>query len=382
MSQFLCKLKARLKPSIHLVSLARLAAIEKAIDARRKQLGIPGVSLVIVKDDKVIYLKGLGLKNVALNLPVTPDTLFAIGSAGKAFTSMSVMMTADEGKLSLDDSPKKFLPYFKLQDPEADAKLTIRDLLCHRSGLNRTDLAFNTGALNREELIQVAAMAKPTAKLREKFQYQNVMYAVAGEIVAKAQKTVWEDFIVMRVLKPLGMKASTLNVKDMEKSPDYSYGYEHDFMTNETRRLPMQDLSSIAPAGSINSSAREMATWLRLMLGGGEYEGKRLISEKGFNELISPQMQVSGGINSGFGWYLEDWRGHKSIYHGGNAVGFNSMVALMPDQRLGFALLSNVSSSPLHDESLEIVWSNLAGAQEVIAKAGGGSAPSREMALK
>src|SRR5215813_10698638 len=131
---------------------SKVAAIEKAIDARRVQLGIPGVSLVIVKEDKVIYLKGLGLKNIERNLPVTPDTLFAIGSAGKAFTAMSVMMTADEAKLSLDDSPKKFLQYFKLQDPEADAKITIRDLLCHRSGLNRTDLAFNTGALNREEL--------------------------------------------------------------------------------------------------------------------------------------------------------------------------------------------------------------------------------------
>src|SRR5262245_55084045 len=107
---------------------ARLAAIEKAIDARRVQLGIPGVSLVIVKDDKVIYLKGLGLKNVERGLPVTPDTLFAIGSAGKAFTAMSVVMTADEAKLSLDDSPKKFLPFFKMQDPEADAKITIRDL--------------------------------------------------------------------------------------------------------------------------------------------------------------------------------------------------------------------------------------------------------------
>src|SRR5262245_8935827 len=254
--------------------VARLAAIEKAIDARRRQLGIPGVSLVIVKDDKVIYLKGLGLKNVALNLPVTPDTLFAIGSAGKAFTAMSVVMTADEAKLSLDDSPQKLLPYFQMQDPEADAKIAIRDLLCHRSGLHTTNLALRSYALNREEMIQVVAMAKPTARLRVRFQYQNVMYAAAGEIVAKAQKTAWEDFIVTRIFKPLGMKASTLNVKDMEKSPDYSYGYEHDFVTNETRRLPMQDLSSMAPAGSINSSAREMAAWLRLMLGGGVFEGK------------------------------------------------------------------------------------------------------------
>ena len=154
---------------------APLAEIEKTIDAKRKELGIPGISLAIVKDDKIIYLKGLGLKDVEHKLPVTPDTRFAIGSATKAFTGMLAVMSADEGKLSLDDSPKKFLPYFTLRDPDAAAKITIRDLLSHRSGLNRTDLAMVTGLLTREELIRVAGMAKPTAKLGEKFQYQNVM---------------------------------------------------------------------------------------------------------------------------------------------------------------------------------------------------------------
>src|SRR4030095_8179835 len=114
---------------------AALAAIEKAIDQKRQELGIPGASLVIVKDDRVVYMKGLGVKDFERKLPVTPDTLFAIGSASKAFTAMIAVMAADENKLSLDDSPKKFLPYFKLRDSESDAKITIRDLLSHRSGL-------------------------------------------------------------------------------------------------------------------------------------------------------------------------------------------------------------------------------------------------------
>jgi CubicO group peptidase (beta-lactamase class C family) len=180
-----------------------LAAIEKEIDQKRQELGIPGLSLVIVKDDKVIYMKGLGVKDFERKLPVTPDTLFAIGSASKAFTAMLALMSADEGKLSLEDSPKKFLPYFKLRDPDADAKITIRDLLAHRSGLNRTDLAMVTGQLNREELIQVAAMAKPTAKLGEKFQYQNVMYTAAGEAVARSQNSTWDKLIDLRIFKPL-----------------------------------------------------------------------------------------------------------------------------------------------------------------------------------
>src|ERR1043166_8111244 len=185
---------------------APLAAIEKTIDEKRKELGIPGVSLAIVKDDKIIYLKGLGVKDFEHNTPVTPDTRFAIGSATKAFTAMLAVMSADEGKLSLDDSPKKFLPYFTLRDEEAAAKITLRDLLSHRSGLNRTDLAMVSGVLNREELIKVAGIAKPTAKLGEKFQYQNIMYAAAGEAVAKAQNSTWDKLIATRIFKPLGMK--------------------------------------------------------------------------------------------------------------------------------------------------------------------------------
>jgi len=185
-----------------------LAAVETAIDARRKELGIPGLSLVIVKDDRVIYIKGLGLKDIDKKLPVTPETLFAIGSASKAFTAMAAVMSADEGLLSLEDSPKKFLPYFTLRDPEAAAKITLRDLLSHRSGLNRTDLAMVTNKLNREELIKVAGRAKPTNKLGEKFQYQNVMYAAAGEVVAKAQHSTWDRVMETKIFKPLGMKES------------------------------------------------------------------------------------------------------------------------------------------------------------------------------
>lgn len=338
---------------------ARLAAIEKAVEEGRQQRGIPGLSLVIVKDDRVIYMKGLGYRDFERKVPVTPDTLFAIGSSTKAFTSMLVAMGADEGKISLDDSPKKFLPYFKLQDPEADAKITVRDLLSHSSGLNRTDLAWITGVLNREEVIRVAAQAKPTAKLREKWQYQNVMYSAAGECVARAENSTWESLIKERIFKPLGMRGSNLNVSDTLGSPDYSKGYNYDEDTKETRQLPMRDFPQVAAAGAINSSARDMAQWLRLMLGGGAFEGKRLVSETNFAELLKPQMKVGGNIHYGLGWMLREWRGHKVAEHGGNIDGFNAQVALMPDQRLGFVMLTNVSASTLPLAAMEAVWSNL-----------------------
>lgn len=345
---------------------ARLAAVERAIDEKRKQLNIPGISLVIVKDDKAIYSKGLGLKDLERNQAVTPDTVFAIGSNSKAFTALAALVSADEGKMSLDDSPKKYLPYFKLQDPDADARVTIRDLLSHQTGLGGTDLAWYTGVLNREEVIRTACLAKPTAKLREKFQYQNVMYSAAGEAVAKAQNSTWEDVIATRFFKPLGMKSSNTSVKEMQKSSDFATGYQ---VSNTTpSRLPLRDLTNIAPAGAINSTARDMAEWLRFLLAGGVYNGKRLVSEKGFNEWITKQVAATGASGYALGWAVADWRGHKVLMHTGGIDGFHSLVAWMPDQKLGFVMLTNVSESPIMGTALNAVWTNLVGGESAAAQ--------------
>jgi len=341
---------------------AALAEIEKTLETRRKELGIPGISVAIVKDDQIIYLKGLGEKDIERKLPVTPDTRFAIGSASKAFTGMLAVMAADDGKLSLDDSPKKFLPYFTLRDQEAAAKITIRDLLAHRSGLNRTDLAMVTGMLNREELIRVAGEAKPTAKLGEKFQYQNIMYTAAGEAVAKAENSTWDKLIAWRIFKPLGMNNSDTTAEAMQKARDYSLGYDYTPSTKETRRLPQRSIDVAAPAGAINSSARDMAQWLRLMLNNGTYNGKRIVSEKGFEQLISKQVNIGGAVDYGLGWFLRTWKGHKVVEHGGNIDGFNSQVALMPDQKLGFVLLTNVTASSLGAFAMNTIWKNLVAA--------------------
>lgn len=338
-----------------------LAEIEAKVDARRNELGIPGMSLVIVKDGKVIFMKGLGYKDFENKVAVTPDTQFAIGSATKAFTALSVLMTQDEGKLSLDDSPKKLLPYFKMYDPETDKNITIRDLMSHSSGLNRTDLAMITGKLTRAELIQVAAQAKPTAKLREKFQYQNIMFTAAGELVTQAQKMPWEKFIADRVFAPLGMTNSNLSMKQMEKAKDFSNGYDYNFDSKETKKRPFRDIDEVAPAGSINSSARDMAEWVKFVLNGGTVNGKRLVSEKGYDEWLKPQMKMTpnGSMNYGLGWMLRTWNGLKVVEHGGNIDGFNSLVAMIPEKKLGFVLLTNVTASSLGNDIMPIIWSNI-----------------------
>ncbi len=338
----------------------RLGAIERSIEAMRKELGIPGLSLVIVKDDQVVYLKGFGLRDVERNLPVTPDTLFSIGSTTKSFTSMLAVMGVDERKLSLDDSPRKFLPYFRLRDPSANAKVTIRDLLCHRTGLmGYSDLALATGALNRQELIQTAGFAKPTAAFREKFQYNNVMFASAGEAVARAHQTTWEQLIDALIFKPLGMKQTNTSIAQMEQSPDFSQRYSLAESTGKNEALPMRDLSAIGPAGSINSNATDLAQWVRLMLGGGVFNGKRIVSQQSFAQLWSPQMNVREHVDYGLGWVLADWNGLHLKLHNGGSDGFHCLIEMVPDKNIGFALLANVEESSLDAAARRIMWTNL-----------------------
>lgn len=341
---------------------AALAKIEEKTESRRKELGIPGMSLAIVKDGKVIYSKGLGYKDFENKIPATADTQFAIGSSTKAFTALSVLMTQDEGKLSLDASPRTVLPYFKMADPETDKNMTIRDLLTHSSGLNRTDLAMLTGKLTRQELIRVAGEAKPVGKLHEKFGYQNLMYAAAGETVAVTQKQPWEKFIPARIFNPLGMTNSNMSIAEMEKARDKSFGYVYNFDTKETTKLPYRPIDDVAPAGSINSSANDMAKWLQFILAGGvASDGKRLVSEKGYAEWLKPQMKVdpAGTVNYALGWFVQKWKDKTVVQHGGNIDGFNAMVATIPEEKLGFVMLTNVTGSPLGNELLDVIFSNI-----------------------
>jgi CubicO group peptidase (beta-lactamase class C family) len=348
----------------------QLNLLEKELEVERARLKIPGMSVAIVKDDKVIFSKGFGYKDVAKKLPVTPDTLFAIGSSTKAFTATSVMMAIDAGKVKLDDSPRKYLPYFKMRDAETDAKITVRDLMRHSSGLARTDLLMLAaeGKLNKQEMIQAACTALPTAKLGAQFQYQNIMFSAAGEIASGAFGKPYESVITDQIFTPLGMKRSNLTVGAMQKDSDYSLGYSWDADSKNSSVVPMTAIDSTAAAGAINSSANEMTQWLRLMLGKGVWEGKTFISPESFAEMTKQQMPYPGG-GYGFGWFLSTWKGHKKIEHGGNIFGFNANVAFLPEENIGVVVLTNVSGSPLADSATNIVWKNLVKPKEATKEA-------------
>lgn len=343
----------------------RLDRLCEQLEQQRQSLHIPGLAIAIVKDDQVILSRGFGVRDVANNLPVTSQTLFAIGSTSKAFTTALIAMLVDEGKMAWDDPVRKHVPGFRLFDKEADEQITIRDLLCHRSGLERTDLVWASGEASREEILAAIATAEPVSKFREKFHYQNVMYLTAGIAAANAAGLDgdWDALVAQRIFQPLAMNQSNTNIEAAKGNPELSLGYAWIEDKSEFRHLPMRNLNSIAPAGAINSNLIDMAQWLRLQLNKGEVDGRRLIALERFDEMRAPEIALAegAGIDYGLGWMLQKRSGHAIVEHGGNIDGFAAQVTLLPEEKLGYVLLTNVSSTPLQQMSIGLVCDALFG---------------------
>ncbi|HEX9130583.1 MAG TPA: serine hydrolase [Gemmatimonadaceae bacterium] len=322
-----------------------LPGIERILEEQRRVQHLPGLAFAIVEDDRVIYSRALGLRDVEHNLPVTPDTLFPIGSCTKAFTSMAIALGQDRGLLTLDDHPRKFLPYFRMADPEADANVTLRDMLSHRTGLKaKADLAAEPGVLNREEYVQAATSAKPTAKFRAAFQYSNAMFSAAGEIVAKANRSTWERVIEAEIFDPLGMHSSVTSTERALTVKNHATGYVYESSALTFRAVPPpRSLEAMAPAGNIASTARDMTQWLRVLTGSGRIDGRRFLSESMFHELTTPVIPINSSISYALGWATYEWNGLRVVEHNGGSEGISALVSFIPERRIGFVFLANTS---------------------------------------
>ncbi len=321
------------------------AQVDAILTQQQKEQHIPGLAFAVVKDDEVVYLKAFGLRDIERNLPATADTVFPIGSCTKAFTSMAAAISQDEGLLSLDDHPRRFLPYFKMADPEADARVTLRDMLSHRTGLMaKADLAAEPGVLTREEYVRAATSAKPTAKFRAAFQYSNAMFCAAGEIVGKANRSSWEDVVERKILRPLGMTSSLVSALDMSAAIDHATGYV--FVDGEKKWLsvpPPRSLAALAPAGSIASSARDLIRWVRMLSNGGRIGARRIVSEAALSEVVSGQVPINSALSYALGWVTYEWNGLCVVEHNGGSRGISALVSFIPGRRVGFVFLANTS---------------------------------------
>ena len=341
----------------------KLDILVEQLEQQRQTLHVPGMAIAVVKDDEVILTHGFGIASVEKETPVTPETIFAIGSSTKAFTSNLVGMLVDEGKMDWDDPVTEYLPYFQM-DVDSDsesAEPTLRDVLSHRTGFTRMGLLFASGEIPREEVLLDATKAEPYVPFREKWYYSNVMYMSAGVAAGKAEGTDWDTLVTERIFEPLGMGSTTTSVTQAENDSRLASGYLWDEDLQDYEYKPMRNVDNIGPSGSINSNVLDMAQWLRLQLNRGEYEGSRLIGEENLSETWTTQIAITENVGYGMGWMIREWEGQSVIEHGGNVDGFSAQVAMLPESNLGFVLLTNASISTLPSSALNIVWDALLG---------------------
>jgi CubicO group peptidase (beta-lactamase class C family) len=328
-----------------------LAGFDSWVEALRQEWKIPGLAISIVKDGQVIYAKGFGLRNVKQNLPATPDTLFAIGSNTKAFTATALALLVEEGKLDWDKPVREYIPSFQMWDEYVTAHLTPRDLVTHRSGLPRHDLLWYGGSLTRQEMFARLRYLQPSRGFRSTYQYQNLMFMTAGYLLEQITGQKWEEFIRRRFFQPLEMKTSNLSVRDLAGAADASLPYALE--KNVVKEIPYRNIDEIGPAGSINSSVREMANWVILQMSKGQFQGRQVVPEARLRLTQTPQVVAPPApvpydelfhANYAMGWAITVYRGHLVHSHGGGIDGFISQVSLLPRDRIGVVILTNLGA--------------------------------------
>jgi CubicO group peptidase (beta-lactamase class C family) len=340
----------------------QLQDFDAYVDAVRKQFEVPGIAVAIVKDGRIVLERGYGLRELGKPEAVDAHTLFAIASNTKAFTSASLSMLADEGKLSLDDRVIDQLPWFRMSDPYVTREMRVRDLLAHRSGLGlgAGDLLYWPGTdYSNEEVARRLAEVPLSGGFRGQYAYDNILYGVAQLVIEKASGQSYREFLTQRIFKPLGMDETRYNSDALRAGDNVASGHaKADF--KDLQAAPRMTWSNVAGAGGLYSSVHDMSKWMRVQLDGGVYarEGdkeQRLFSAKRQKEMWSvvtpmpiaepavPELAPVKPNFSGYGegWQLTDYRGKKLVWHTGGWPGMVSRVTLVPEHKLGVVVLTN-----------------------------------------
>ena len=327
-----------------------LSGLDAYVERAMKEWHVPGLAIAIVKDDSVVYSKGFGVREVGKADRVDSHTLFAIGSNTKSFTSAAIAIMVDRKKMRWDDKVTTYLPDLQLYDPYVTRELTIRDALSHRSGLGRQgDLLWYGSSYDRDEILRRVRYLKPNSSFRSAFGYSNIMFLAAGQSLAAAAGESWDDAIISEIFRPLGMTESNTSVDSLRGKADVAT--PHSIDGTGATPIPWRKLDNMAPAGSINSSVSDMTHWIRMQLDTGMYGGKKIISAKSLNETHSPQTIIASPPDTlfpsnhfssyGMGWVLQDYLGHELVWHNGGIDGMLSEVRLVPEEKLGFVILTN-----------------------------------------
>jgi CubicO group peptidase (beta-lactamase class C family) len=338
---------------------------------------VPGLAVAAIKDGTVVISKGYGYRDVEKQLPVTPQTLMAIGSNSKSFTVTLMGMLSDEGRLDWDKPVRTYLPDFELHDDVSARLMTPTDLVTHRSGLPRHDGMWFGRAFTRKELYQRLKYLEPSATFRQRYQYNNLMFMTAGVLLEQTTGKSWDELIDQRLFEPLAMTRSNTSVRNMPGSSDFALPYmERD---GTVVAVPYRNIDAVGPAGSINSSVDEMMHYIRMHIDQGVYDGKTIVSKRFALRMQSPFSApavnldpeaprwpdiVPGGY--GLGVAISSYRGHKLVEHSGGIDGFISAMSWMPDDRIGVMVLSNFSgANPVPAIVMRNVYDRLLGLNQI-----------------
>src|SRR5437660_2726076 len=357
-----------LSSAVLVAQVAPPADLDAYVARVMQTFDVPGLSIAIVKDRQVVLAKGYGVRKLGESIAVDEHTLFGIGSNTKAFTTAALAILGEEGKISWDDPVYERLPDFQMYDPYVSHEMTIRDLLTHRSGmgLGEGDLLFwPHTTYTRQEIVYKLRFMKPATSFRSKYAYDNLLYIAAGQIIPVVSGKSWEEYVTEKILKPLGMKTTTLSNAHFPADSDVAW--PHSKIGGPLRPIDFVELDNAAPAGSIDSSVAEMSRWLMLQLNRGKFPDgdAHLFSEQRSREMwsaetILPIREREGALAKlapkfaayGLGWGLRDYQGRKLVGHTGGVAGFVSRVMLVPEERLGVVILTNAEEGSAFDAIL------------------------------
>jgi len=316
---------------------------------------VPGTAIALVKDGKIVYVKGYGTRNVDTQAPVTGDTLFAIGSISKSFTALAVLQLADAGKIDLDAPITDYLPDFRLYDPQSAKRITIRALLAQTSGLPRADdLWWPNGPGSRKQIVDDLRKVQLTTIPGQRFQYSNQNYALLGYLIEKVTGQTWESYVQTHILKPLGMRSTNFDIPTMQQTADHADAHILDqrqgLMSIGFNKGDIRWLNAHGPAVSINASAHDLARYAQFQLGDGTFGGKPVLSQAMLDEMHTEQVSFMPGLpflteqGYGMGWFTEQYRGYSLVEHSGDVKGFAANITLVPAKQIGVAILTNVQT--------------------------------------
>lgn len=363
--------------TISSVSAEKLSKKLKKLDAYYEQAlkdwKVPGMAIAIVKDDSLVYARGFGVKNINTGEAVNANTLFAIASNTKAFTATALMMLQEEGKLDIDDKVTKYLPWFETYDPFVTSQMTIRDLLCHRSGLKTFagDLIWYGTDYSAKEVVERSQYLKPSYGFREKYGYSNIMYIAAGLVIEEVSGMAWKDYIKENILLPLGMNRTVASVTDLESMGNYASC--HNDVEDEVIAIPFINWDNAAAVGGLLTSVNDISKWLKVQLKHGIYNGDTLFSKRtqdvmwtahtintvsAYSKRIYPSTHFK---SYGLGWGMADYHARKIVRHGGGYDGMLSTTVMVPEENLAFVIYVNKNSgvyNQLAYKTLDVFLSN------------------------